>query len=258
MISNHTSMYIMDSHVHLSDYEYQYYIKNIINNMEFMDLYACSVSVNLESSIRNLNLFKDIDIIKVFVGIHPQFSNQNQIYNIKDILSENSKHISGIGEIGLDPKYFNLYNTPSLQKKTFIYQLQLAEKYDKPISIHSRKTVDEILSILQSYNIKKILFHWFEGNNTQLKKVMDKGYYISIGPSLLYSRDKKKLLKEAERDFILVETDGPLKYPYCFENKPSNPSSLIVSIAKCVADTLRIPFQEIIQQLKRNSSEYLG
>src|ERR687889_1168410 len=93
--------------------------------------------------------------------------------------------------------------------------LRLAESTKKPVSIHSRRALDYILETICSYNIEGVLLHWFTGDEKQLKKSMDMGLYVSYGPAIVYSNEKKISLKNTDRDRILVETDGPVRYSRC-------------------------------------------
>jgi len=69
-----------------------------------------------------------------------------------ELINKNKETISGIGEIGLDPTYSNSDEELSKQEQVFRAQLSYAEKFKKPVSIHSRKSLAEILKILPSYN----------------------------------------------------------------------------------------------------------
>ena len=87
-----------------------------------------------------------------FIGIHPEKA-QDDTESVFKLIDENNEKISGIGEIGLDSTYSNSDEELLKQKEVFRTQLSFAEKFRKPVSIHSRKTLDEILEILPSYNI---------------------------------------------------------------------------------------------------------
>src|SRR5665648_829422 len=124
--------------------------------------------------------------------------------------------------------------------------------------IHSRKSMDDILQVLPSYKIQSSLLHWFNGNKKHLKQAMDMNIFVSYGPVLLYSPDKKVLLKETNIDKILVETDGPVKYSNCFNYLPSSSISHLLSVIKYVGDTLNLDFEDISNILKSNSENFLG
>jgi len=135
--------------------------------------------------------------------------------------------------------------------------LALAESESKPVSIHSRKALDDVLQMLPSYKIKSVLLHWFAGNKKQLAKSMDMGLYVSYGPALVYSDDKKVLLKNTDSSRFLVETDGPVRYSRCFENLPAISCSFLVSVVSSAADVLGITYEEAASLLQKNAKAYL-
>ena len=127
----------------------------------------------------------------------------------------------------------------------------------KPVSIHSRKALDEILKILPSYNVPTALLHWFDGSKKQLQKVMDLDCYVSFGPVMVYSKDKQVLLSHTRQDKILVETDGPVRYSRCFNNKTAQ-ISFIPSVVFCASKVLCLSYDELGKLLEQNSQRYLS
>jgi TatD DNase family protein len=172
------------------------------------------------------------------------------------MIDENNAKISGIGEIGLDTTYTNSDDEFKKQEEVFKTQLSLAEKFAKPVSIHSRKTLDEILEILPSYKVPSVLLHWFDGSKKQLQKAMDLQCYVSFGPVMVYSQDKQVLLSKANRDRILVETDGPVRFSRCFENKTAQ-IDFIPSIVFCASKVLHMNYDELCNVIEQNSQHYL-
>ena len=122
----------------------------------------------------------------------------------------------------------------------------------------TRKALDDVLEILPSYKIRGVLLHWFAGSKKQLAKSMDMGLYVSYGPALVYSEDKKVLLKNTDKSRFLVETDGPVRYSRCFENLPAVSSAFLVSVVASAAATLGVPYEEAVLQLQKNSEAYLA
>jgi TatD DNase family protein len=136
--------------------------------------------------------------------------------------------------------------------------LGLAESIGKPVSIHSRKALDDVLQILPSYKLRGVLLHWFAGSKKQLARAMDMGLYVSFGPALVYSEDKKALLQHASRDRILAETDGPVSYSHCFANLPSGSTSFLVSVVHSMAKVLGVDYEETGCILEKNALSYLS
>ena len=248
--------WLYDSHIHLSDPEYHSYIPYIINAMKLLKLKACCVSMDYDTSVNTLNLSKKSQNILPFIGVHPEMAQKNTSL-VFEMIEKKNKEISGIGEIGLDKTYISSNDEWNVQKKVFSNQLSLAEKFNKPVSIHSRKTLDEIFEIISSFNMKSVLLHWFDGNKNQLKHAMDLGFYVSYGPVLIYANDKQALLHKTDKDKILLETDGPVKFSHCFNYKPTQ-IQFLPSVVYCASKILKISYDDLLRQLEKNSNRFLN
>ena len=247
--------WLYDAHIHLSDTEYEHDIPLILNSMKKLCIKACCVSMDYSSSKKTLELGKKSEYVLPFIGIHPEKA-QNDTESIFKLIDENNGKISGIGEIGLDSTYTNSDEEFQKQEEVFKTQLSYAEKFGKPVSIHSRKTLDQILEILPSYKISSVLLHWFDGSKKQLQKAMDLQCYVSFGPVMVYSQDKQVLLSKANKDRILVETDGPVRFSRCFENKTAQ-IDFIPSIVFCASKVLHMNYDELCNVIEQNSQRYL-
>lgn len=248
--------WLFDSHIHLSDPDYQEDLNHIIKGMEVMQIKACCVSMDYDNSRRTLEIAKDSNLILPFIGIHPECANNN-LDKMIDLIKDNSGIISGIGEIGLDPTYVNSNEDKKNQFHVFESLLSTAEKYNKPVSIHSRKSIDDVFEIMTSYNIKNALLHWFDGNKKQLQKAMDMNFFVSYGPVMVYANDKQTLITKTDQDKILVETDGPVRFSRCFEMKSAQ-IGFIPSVVFCSSKILNKKYDEMASILETNSKNFLG
>ena len=247
--------WLYDAHIHLSDAEYEHDIPLILNCMKKLCIKACCVSMDYTSSKKTLELGKKSEYILPFIGMHPEKA-QDDTESIFKLIVENNEKISGVGEIGLDHTYTNSDEEFLKQEHVFRTQLSYAEKFRKPVSIHSRKTLDEIFKILPSYNIPTTLLHWFDGSKKQLQQAMDLDCYVSFGPVTVYSKDKQVLLSKANKDKILVETDGPVRFSRCFGNKTAQ-IDFIPSIVFCASKVLHVNYDELCDVIEQNSKRFL-
>lgn len=253
-------MPLVDAHIHLTDGEILQYINSIITTLKAMKIKVCSVCVDNRTSLASIDLLQDTTLrnfISQFIGVHPQRANYEDVSAFEHLLGANIQSVDGIGEIGLDRTYSEDGFSPyPKQIQVFETMLRLAEKYSRPVSIHSRESLNEILEITSSYNIPAVLMHWFSGNKRQLRICMDRGYYVSYGPPLLYSKDKRVLLGKTHKNKILIETDGPNRYSHCFGNQPALPSSFLASVAKSVSEVLLMPYDVTVEMLSSNWSHF--
>jgi len=247
--------WLYDAHIHLSDAEYEHDIPLILNCMKRLCIKACCVSMDYTSSKKTLELGQKSEYILPFIGVHPEKA-QDGVESTFKLIDENNEKISGIGEIGLDTTYTNSAEEFQKQEEAFKTQLSYAEKFGKPVSIHSRKTLDKILEILPSYKVPSVLLHWFDGSKKQLQQAMDLDCYVSFGPVMVYSKDKQVLLSKANKDKILVETDGPVRFSRCFENKTAQ-IDFIPSIVFCASKVLHVNYDELCDVIEQNSKRFL-
>ena len=248
--------WMFDSHIHLSDPAYENDLEHIIKGMENLQLKACAVSMDNENSKKTLEISKKSDLILPFIGIHPECSNDN-LEDMLNLIQENIDSITGIGEIGLDPTYVESDEDKKKQVKNFESLLSIAEKHQKPVSIHSRKSLDDIFEVMKSYSTKNALLHWFDGSKKQLAKAMDMGFFVSFGPVMVYANDKQTLLSKTDEKKILVETDGPVRFSRCFEMKQAQ-IGFIPSVIFCASKILNKPYDEMVSILEKNSKNFLG
>ena len=245
-----------DSHIHLSDPEYVSDMEFLLKQMEFLKIKACCVSMDYNNSLQTLELAKKSNLILPFIGVHPECANED-LENISKLIEDNHDHISGIGEIGLDPTYVDKNEDKVKQNHVFETLLSFAEKFNKPVSIHSRKSLDDVFEIMTSYDTKHALLHWFDGSKKQLQKAMDMGFFVSYGPVMIYANDKQTLLSKTDESQILVETDGPVRFSRCFDMK-SGQISFIPSVIFCASKILDKSFNEMASLLESNSNSFLG
>jgi len=248
--------WLTDDHIHLTDPEFESDMQYILTGMDKMKIRACCVSVDYASSLLTLELSKRSRLVQSFVGLHPEKANED-LESMTELIENNSKRISGLGEIGLDKIY--ALDDAGFHRQLFVFHkmLSLAEKLGKPVSIHSRKTLDEIFSTLSSYSLKGILLHWFAGSKKQLDKAMDLECFVSYGPAMIYSHDKQILLTQTDLNKILLETDGPVRFSKCFGSKTTQ-ITFLPSVLFCVSHVLHRSYDEMLGILENNSNSYLG
>ncbi len=141
----------------------------------------------------------------------------------KDILSYGA---DAIGEIGFDNHW--KYGTKENQLELFIKQVQIARKYNLPVSIHSREADEEVLELTNKGFIdNRTVMHCFSSNAKVCKTLLDKGAYISFAGNITYKAniELQECAKIVPLDKILVETDSPYLSPMPLRGKPNNPKN---------------------------------
>lgn len=225
---------MIDTHAHT-------YFSEDENTDEILD--ACNKKgivvilngVDKESNLEVLELSKKYN--NVYAAIGYEHSNACK-YTDDDLrLLENqikNNKVIAIGEIGLD--YYWTKENKEEQKELFIKQLNLAEKYNLPVIIHSRDAVQDVYNILKERNLKGSI-HCYSGSVEMAKEFIKLGFYIGIDGPITFKNNKKQrdLVKNIDMNYILVETDSPYLSPEPNRGKKNSPLHLkyiIESIAK--------------------------
>ena len=109
-----------------------------------------------------------------------------------------------MGECGLD----RLIETSfSLQEKVFVRQIQLANELAKPLIIHCVRAHREVLFHLEEQKVNvPVIFHGFNNNYETAVSVLQKGYYLSFGHTLM-NPSVQSYFAKLPANRILMETD---------------------------------------------------
>ncbi len=153
-------------------------------------------------------LFKDF----TSAGIHPWWLEDYTKSEIESLKSQIEKFVSmgllwGIGETGIDRGYPEFLDE---QKKLFHWHMELSEKFNLPLIIHSVKAGSDLLQILKEYRPKSPwIFHDFRGNETLVSELLrlHQGCYFSFGLSVDNSQQIRDLLPGIPLDKLFLETD---------------------------------------------------
>lgn len=252
-------MLFFDSHCHLNDEKFNDDKHQIIKKLVENDISKFIIAgYSLESSIKSLEISKNYDFIYSTCGISPNDIPQDthklwkQIDEIESLAKSNKKFIA-IGEIGLD-YYWNKDNS-NLQKQVFIRQIEIANKLDLPIVIHTRDAMIDTINILKEHIVKeKGVFHCCPQNQELIKQALNLGFYISFAGPITFKNSKNadEIINLVPNDRILIETDSPYLAPEPIRGTLNTPAN-VKYIAQKIADVKELSLEEIAKITYNNT-----
>jgi len=253
-------MKFVDAHIHLSDDEYVGCVDEVLGEAKGSGVVALvSNSMDLKTCVGSLELAKrHLGTVYVALGVHPwavKGLGKHGLNQVLELVSsqKGNRAVVAVGEIGLDSKYMELWDE---QVRVFDSMLRLAEKLGLPAIIHSRGTTVQILDMLPSYRLKKVLLHWFSKPVSALAKAMERGYYITEGPPAVYSNDIRDVVKRVSLTNLLTETDGPVRFFKApFQGRRTTPA-FIPSVIRAFAEIKNKGVEEVAGQILRNFQEF--
>ena len=250
-------MELFDSHAHLDDEKFNIDREKLIPeiyNSGITKILSCGYS--LEGSIKAVELSKKYEYIYSSVGISPNDLCTNwekDVEKIDEILkNETSKKLVAVGEIGLDYHY---ETNKDWQKEAFVKQIEIANKYDLPIIIHTREAVSDTIEILKQNPVnKKGIFHCCPFNRELIKEGLKMGFYISIAGPITFknSKNAEEIANLVPLDRLLIETDSPYLSPEPVRGTRNDPRNVKYTAQK-ISEFRKVSIEEIAKATYENA-----
>ncbi len=237
-------MQFFDSHAHYNDEKFNQDKDNVLKEIYNQDItrLVCA-GYNYQSSVSAIEISKENDWIYTTIGISPNdVEDLAKVDSLEELLKE--KKIVAIGEIGLD-YYWNKENK-DIQKELFIKQIELANKYNLPIVIHTRDAAIDTIDILKNHPCnKKGVFHCCPLNQELIKEGLKLGFYISFSGNITFKNAKSDACIElVPLDRILIETDSPYLAPEPLRGT-RNDSRNVKLVAQKIASVKNLSLEEV-------------
>ncbi len=235
-----------DTHCHILS-EYYDDIDEILKDAKEAGVSrVINAAYNLESSKEVMALVKKYPEMYGVVGLHPENIEEDFDYTIFDNLD---KKIVGIGEIGLDYHYTK--DNKDKQIEVFERQLDIAEKLNLPVVIHSREAAGDTLEILKKHHNFGVI-HSFSGSLEMAREYIKLGFVLGInGVATFKNCNLKATLKNIDMNSIVLETDSPYLTPVPFRGTQNNPGKMM-NTARFVADIYEVPLSELAEITNQN------
>ena len=292
-------MEFFDSHAHYDDAKFDDNRENLIMDVFKSGVTKIiSAGYSLEGSKKSLELSSKYNFIYSTVGISPndlverdleenitkanenngiqvennKFDSINNNYpqiddnmwkqNIEEIdklinANLSSKRIVAIGEIGLDYHYDT---DRKIQYEAFSKQIDIANKYNLPIVIHTRDAVMDTLTMIKNHQVnKKGVFHCCPLNRELVKEALKLGYYISMAGPITFknSKNANEIIEMCPLDRILIETDSPYLAPEPVRGT-RNDSRNLKYIARKIASVKGLTIEEVADATYKNTMRCFG
>jgi TatD DNase family protein len=197
-------------------------------------------------------------MLKPAAGLYPTHLNLIQAVEMVDFIRRERSRLAAIGEVGLD--YWVVKEEPDkeLQReilKLFIELSKESKELNLPLNIHSRSAGRHAIALLLENNAVRVQMHAFDGKSGAALLAVEAGYFFSIPPSVVRSRQKQKLVKRLPLSCLLIETDSPVLGPS--PNERNEPANIWQSV-KAMAALKDISAEEVIAAVSENTERLYG
>lgn len=235
-----------DTHVHLESYE-PADREAVLLQARANDVQVIGVAVDLESSLRLLDLVGTPGLAGVVVGVHPQraITDWSRFVELVD-----SPGVVGIGECGFDP---GRPDGPlvewKLQDEAFATQARNASELDVALVLHIDGPGAWERFVINGHELdrSRVVRHYFTGDAAQAQWHRERGHYLSFGNPLRRNESLQRIAREYPPELLLTETDS-----YPLPGRKTQPAD-VVQVAACLADVRGWSLDRTREQLSENT-----
>lgn len=266
-------MMLVDTHAHLTNERFRDDLDVVVQRASEAGVGAIiSLATTLDDCEEVLKLAERFPSVYAAVGVHPNDADGAPL-DVTDALANFARHpkVVAIGEAGMDYHYLPSVmqrQTSALvkpvveipgyvpgatmdeeadnfdaayiarQRRTFTQQLELAARLDKPIVIHQRDCVEDLLEMIALYAGKvRGVFHCFGETAEVAQRVLKLGFHISFTGMLTFKRNDalRELAAQLPLERLMVETDCPYMAPEPHRGRRCEPAFVTHTAAALAA-----------------------
>jgi TatD DNase family protein len=247
---------MIDTHAHMCDAAFDPDLEEVLRRGRQAGLAGViSVGETLEDAHRNLEISRLHPEIYPAAGLYPTYLDLSTASALEEWIRRHRRELVAIGEVGLDHWKIRDPRDREIQKEIFLQFITLSKELDLPLNVHSRSAGRHVIEHLVANGADRVQLHAFDGKPARAMPAVEAGFYFSIPPSIIRSRQKQKLVRQLPLECLLVETDSPVLGPEPgVRNEPANTGLAL----EAVAELKERPLQEVAEAVEENTRRLYG
>ncbi len=214
-----------------------------------------TVGCHLAQSRQMIAIARAHEGVWATAGLHPHDSSQG-LEGIEELLSE--PEVVAVGEAGLD---FHYDHSPrDIQADVFAAQIEMANRLDMPLVVHTREAWEETFEILDREGTpRRTVFHCFTGGAPEGAECRARGGLLSFSGIITFPSggDLRDAAAECPLDQLLVETDSPYLAPIPYRGKQNRPA-LVPFVGAAVAEAKGVSVDEVERTTWATAAAFYG
>jgi TatD DNase family protein len=251
-----TSRKLVDTHAHICDPLFDADRAEVLQRAAANGVGAVvAVSENIADARKNLALCTVHPMLRPAAGLYPTILDPVQAEDMIALIRRERSRLVAIGEVGLDFWIVKEDADKQIQADIFKRFIALSKEIDLPLNVHSRSAGRHAVALLLECGAARVQMHAFDGKASAALPAVEAGYFFSIPPSVVRSRQKQKLVKNLPLSCILLETDSPVLGPDPKER--NEPSNVTISL-KAVADLKNVAVEQVMEAVAENTKRLYG
>lgn len=251
------SCQLFDTHAHLCDVAFDGDRTEVLERARMAGVESIiAVGETLDDARTNLTMARDYPwILRAAAGLFPTILDLEQAELLAQWIRRHADDLIAIGEVGLDHWKVEDKGGRQIQREIFERFVALAVELDLPLNVHSRSAGAPTIELLLQCGAKRVQLHAFDGRASRAQPAIEAGYFLSVPPSVVRSRQKQKLVRQLPLQNLLLETDSPVLGAEPGER--NEPANLALSL-RAVAEIKGLHREAVVEAVRANSLRLYG
>jgi TatD DNase family protein len=248
---------LVDVHAHLADPAFSEDLPAVLERAARAGVRSViSMAENLEDSRQNLSLAERYpEQVLAAAGLFPTCLEPAEADAVIDFIRAEAPRLVAIGEVGLDYWKVQGAEERDLQREILARFVALSSETLLPLSVHSRSAGRHAVSLLLEQGARRVALHAFDGKPSAALAAAEAGYFFSIPPSVVRSRQKQRLVAALPLHCLLLESDSPVLGPSAeARNEPEN---LVVAL-QAIAEIKGLRPEAVAEGVEENTIRLFG
>jgi TatD DNase family protein len=243
----------VDAHAHLDEYP-DTWLGPVLNQLQDERIATISTAMAPGAYERTLLIQECSPWVLATLGIHPW--NAQHFVTSLDELEPTLEGSPMFGEIGLDFRNVHDHALYDSQERILEFFLSAAKEQDKIVNLHTSGAEDEVMELLERYDIRRAIIHWYSGPVEPLRRMVARGYSFTFGCELLSSGFIQSIAREVPPAQLLTETDNP-GGPQWVYGEPAMPD-LVKTVLQALAIVQGLDEADMVERIRQNMLALIG
>ena len=251
-------MAFIDTHAHLTSEKMLPYLQEVLLRAQQSGIIKIvNICTDPQSLQAGLALHEQTPWVYNAAATHPHDAEEETFFPLVEEAAVQGKLVA-IGETGLD--YFYTHSSKQTQQASLLRHFSLALKTKLPVIFHCRDAFADLFSVAdEAYKLAPAVLHCFTGTLEEAKKVLDRGWMISISGIVTFKKSGglREVVKYVPLDRLFVETDAPYLSPQS-RRKEQNEPSFLPETAAAIAQVKGISVEELGLACTENAQRFFS
>ncbi len=247
---------LTDTHAHLCDASFDEDLPGVLARAQEAGVsWVVTVGETLDDAEKNLRRAEKYPLLLPAAGLYPTHLDVPAAREMAAFIERERDRLFAIGEVGLD--FWAVKEEPEreVQREIFTLFIGLGKRLDLPLNVHSRSAGRHVVRLLMEKNAGKVQLHAFDGKASTALPAVEAGYFFSVPPSVVRSRQKQKLVRSLPLSSLLLETDSPVLGPAPGER--NEPANALLSL-RAIAEIKELRQEAVVEAVTENTRRLYG